>query len=184
MIMRIFALTLTLMLLASSAWCGKGKVLLYGYVNQGNLEQGVTPQKKCTVEEKLNEVTIILYEDGKEIKTMKNRETGFYSVLLRAGKNYKIAFHRDGFISKNISVETASIPEKNYAEAFKIFTDITLFAEMDGKDFTKYSNKIIAKCVYNQSKNRMAWDMDYAREVWGVFLDMIGTMQHQALLEK
>ena len=67
--MRIFALTLTLMFLASSAWCGNGKVLLYGYINQGNLEQAVTPQKKGAVEEQLNEVTIILYEDGKEIKT-------------------------------------------------------------------------------------------------------------------
>lgn len=172
------------MFLAGSAWCGNAKVLLYGYVTQGNLENVTAPKKKGVVEEHLNDVTIILYEDGKEIKTMKNRQTGFYSVVLESGKNYQLAFQRDGFISKRVSVEASEIPEKNYDEAFKMFTDITLFPEMEGKDFSKYSKRIIAKCVYNKSKDRMAWDMDYAREVWGLFLEMSGAISGQALLEE
>ena len=182
--MKALVLSFTLMFLASTAWCGNAKILLYGYVTQGNLEHVVAPKKKGIVEEYLNDVTITLYEDGKKIKTIKNRQTGFYSVILKSGKNYQLAFQRDGFICKRISVEAAEIPKKNYKEAFKMFTDIAHFPEIEGKDFTKYSKSVIAKCVYNKSKDRMAWDMNYAREVWGLFLEMSGVMKSQALLEE
>ena len=181
--MKKFTLSLLLILVWALSWAAEGKVLFYGYVTEGDLQQVIAPSKKAETKT-LNEVTLNLYEDGELTKSLNNRKSGFYAFILKAGKDYQIEFVKEGFIPKKVSIKASEIPDKNYDEAFKMFTDITLFPEMEGKDFTDYSKRIIAMCKYNKEKDRMAWDMEYAQGVWGIFLDLTGILNADQAMTK
>ncbi|MEO0403611.1 MAG: hypothetical protein AAF193_01945 [Bacteroidota bacterium] len=181
--MKKFTLSLLLIFVWACSWAAQGKVLFYGYVTEGDLQEVVAPSKKAETKT-LNEVTLNLFEDGELTKTLNNRNSGFYAFILKAGKDYEVEFVKKGFITKKVSIKAAEIPNKEYDEAFKMFTDITLFPEMEGKDFTDYSKRIIARCMYNSEKDRMSWDMEYAQGVWGIFLDMTGVLTNDQALTK
>lgn len=178
-------LNLSLFFLFVATWClaGNAKVLIYGYVIEGNVDQILKSEKKAgTVN--LEDVKILLFENGELIKEMNNRKTGFYSFILTAGSTYEITFERQGYISKKVQIQTKNLPDKDYDEAFKMITDISLFPEMEGKDLTSFSKQVVAKCVYNAEKDRMMWDMAYAREAFGKFLELSGALKREAMLKE
>ncbi|MGB0424988.1 MAG: hypothetical protein ACPGED_11705 [Flavobacteriales bacterium] len=176
-------LNLSLFFILLAAWCfaGNAKVLIYGYVTEGNVNQIIKTDKKAETVN-LEGVKIFLYQNGELVKEMNNRNTGFYSLILPTGSTYEIMFERKGYISKKVQILTEDVPDKQYDEAFKMITDISLFPEMEGKDLSDFSQQVVAKCKYNLGKDRMSWDMVYAREAFGKFLDLSGVLKEEAML--
>ena len=179
--MKKLNLSLFFILLTALCFAGNAKVLIYGYVIEGNVNQILKTDKKIE-SVNLEDVKIYLFKNGELIKEMNNRKTGFYSLILPVGAAYEIMFERKGYISKKVQILTEEVPDKDYNEAFKMVTDISLFPEMDGKDLNNFSQQVIAKCNYNSSKDRMDWDMAYAREAFGKFLELLGAMNQEAML--
>lgn len=153
------------------------KVLLYGSVSEGNTEDVLSPgspESATFVKDVMITVTC-----GEEIVSeYSNRQTGFYSVILESGKKYKVSFHKDGFITKNFEIDAESVLPSDNKKSFKMYTDVTLFSKPEKGDFSSYDRLPVAKCNFNPEKDRMEWNMEYARMAFNHFVDEV-KQQHK-----
>lgn len=155
------------------------KIHFYGYVMEGDLE--TIFQKNKAQDQTLNEVWVEVTCDGEVLRTMQNRQTGFFSLILEVGKRYEVSFRRHGFITKTFEIDGSEVPQKDFSEAFKLFTDITLFKDLPMEDVKTLSSAPVARCKFNDKRNNMSWDMDYAKIAFDHFLRVTGVDKGYAL---
>ncbi|WP_306644114.1 hypothetical protein [Sanyastnella coralliicola] len=166
--MKKLTLSILLALIVSVASATLPKVLFYGNVIAGDIGDIVAPTEKVD-ETFMNGVMVTIECEGEVIREYANRSTGFYSVILDSGKKYMVTFSKDGFISKRFEINTeAVVPLEK--KSFKMYTDVTLFEKPDKGDFSAYEKQPVAKCKYNNTKQRLDWDMDYARMAFNHFV--------------
>ena len=172
--MKRLTLTLAIILASIGAQATEAKILLYGYVIEGNVDELFAQKQKNQAPTFMNDVRIQVYENDSLIRDFTNRNSGFYALVLMAGKDYEVAFSHEGHISKRVFIEGSNIPDKEYDQAFKMFTDITLFPKIENVDTQEYGSRVIARCVFNDSKERMMWDMPFAQHAFDDFLKIAG----------
>lgn len=147
------------------------KILFYGYVVEGDIN---TMYSKSQTPTMLSEVRVTVFDGKEEIKVMKNRKTGFYSLILQPGKDYKVKFEKEGFITKIFQIDGSDIPNGDFDEAFKMFTDVTLFPKMNAIDEHTLSSAPVARCKFHDDTKKLVWDMQYARIAFDHFLRVAG----------
>jgi hypothetical protein len=145
------------------------KVLLYGYIEQGDYDK-LSSKKFQQPAPVLDEVTIEVTSNNEKVQTRVNRESGFYAVVLEAGVKYDVKFMKDGFLDKIFEVDIADIPDDEYDESFKMFIDVALFPEIPGADMTKFETTPMALCKYNTVRDKIIWDMGHAKRSFDEFV--------------
>jgi hypothetical protein len=165
--MKRTLLSLILLAVTCSIYAVSPKILFYGYVVEGNIE---TMFDKGDSPERLDNVSVSVFHGKEEIKAIQNRKTGFYSLILETGKTYIVKFEKEGFISKIFQIDGSNIPQGEFEEAFKMFTDVTLFPKMNAVDEHTLSSAPVAKCKFNNDAQKLVWDMQYARIAFDHFL--------------
>lgn len=148
------------------------KVLFYGYIEEGNVNTMFEKSKERPPS--VDGVTVTISANGEEISSFTNRKSGFYSIILEAGKNYNVCFSKESFIPKNFTIDTSTIPDKEFDSSFKLVTDIALFPMMDVEEINTLCAAPVAKCNYDSEKNKIVWDMDYAKIAFDHFLRITG----------
>jgi hypothetical protein len=158
------------------------KIHFYGYIVEGDFETIFNKNKQDTPS--LDEVWVEVTSEGEIVKTMQNRTTGFFSLILECGKKYQVSFRCHGYISKTFEIDGTKVPEKDFSEAFKLFTDITLFPVGGIEDTTLLTKAPVARCQFDTKRNNMTWDMDYAKIAFDHFLRVTGAERNFATIEE
>jgi len=169
--MKRTLLTFMLLAMVSSIYALTPKILFYGYVEEGNIERMFA---KNETPPKLNNVQVTVTQGNEEIKVVKNRKTGFYSVILETGISYQVKFEKEGFITKIFEIDGSTIPDGDFEESFKMFTDITLFPRTNAEEEHTLWSSPVAKCSFQYETKRLVWDMRYARIAFDHFLRVAG----------
>jgi len=152
------------------------KVLFYGYIEEGNVNTMFEKSKERPPS--VDGVLVTISSNGEEISSFTNRKSGFYSIVLEAGKNYNVSFAKESFITKNFTIDASGIPDKEFESSFKLVTDIAMFPMMDVEEINTLSAAPVAKCKYSADKNKMVWDMDYAKIAFDHFLRITGAEEN------
>lgn len=156
----------------SALFAGEGKVLLYGYVVEGDVESAMEKDRRNAVPIAVSDVTVQVFSGDTLVLEQINRQSGFYSLVLPTGIDFQISFKKEGFISKNFQVLGSSVPEGEYEEAFKLFTDVSMFPE-SGKATEMTCGKLVsAQCLFDSRKKRMSWDIDHAIQAFEQFMSV------------
>jgi hypothetical protein len=157
------------------------KVLLYGNVIGSEVKDLLEP-KSADNSTMVSDVKITIRNgDDEIIKEYMNRPTGFYSVILDGGHDYTVTFSKSGYIQKKVEIKAHDLEPLEKQKSFKLLTDITLFAQPENGDFTPFARQPMARCTYNASRQRLEWDMQYARIAFNKFVERArNTQQHTA----
>lgn len=148
------------------------KILVYGYIEEGNLETLLGNKRSFPT--RLADVHIVIRSEGEIIEKKVNRASGFYSFVLSPGKRYSVSFEAEGFFSKCVDFNAIDAPLEEQETSFKMFTDIMLFERIPIEDDSTFTKAPMAKCEFDQEKNRMVWDMDYAKIAFDHFMRITG----------
>ncbi len=144
------------------------KILVYGYIEEGDLETLL--KNKRTFPIRMDDVTITIHSEGEVVLEKVNRKSGFYSFVLDPGKKYTVAFSAEGYFTKCIDFDVSKAPLTEQETSFKMFTDILLFKEIPLEDSTSITQAAMARCEFDHEKQRMVWDMDYAKIAFDHFM--------------
>lgn len=170
--MKTTLLLLTSVLISLGALADLPKVLLYGNVIDSQVDDVITPREKSETKF-VDHVTITVTCADDTLSVKPNRNTGFYSIVLESGKKYNVTFSKEGYISKNFTVDATEVNVLENKKSFKMFTDVTLFQVPGQGDFSSVANRPMAKCIYVSDKERMEWDMGFARLAFDHFLSSV-----------
>lgn len=163
-------LTLALLLSVCSLWAEGTRVLLYGYVVEGDFSSVLDDKPSKEDPAPIESVSIHIVVGDSTIKTVSNRTTGFYSVILPAGADYKIKFSKGGFLPKTFAINAAELPAQANKEAYKLFTDVTLYPETASASAALVGNLVTAKCHFDNKKKRLMWDIPHAVDAFERFM--------------
>ncbi len=106
---------------------------------------------------------------GSTVESATTSSNGKYSMDLEIGKKYTIEFHKSGYASKKVIVNTSNIPleDQKIAEeegGFEMAVNMTLFEKVKGMD-ESVLDKPIGKARYNEEKVKMEWNFSYTSKV-------------------
>ena len=149
------------------------QVLFYGYIEEGVFEDpdgGSKKKKKEKTPEKLKGVKAYIYVGDSLMSTVEARETGFYAVLLDAGKNYRITFEKSGYFCKSFQLNCIEVEYPDTDAAMKCLTDVSLFKKVEDDDLLSLCKVPYAKCSY--SDGNMKWDLDYTARAKEKFYEL------------
>ncbi|HEY8403656.1 MAG TPA: hypothetical protein VIK71_03510 [Flavobacteriales bacterium] len=166
---------ITLIFLALVSYWGLAQtpqILFYGYVEEGVFENpnSTKKRKKEKAPEKLSGVKIYVYEGDSVTNIVNARETGFYAILLNAGKRYRVTFEKEGFFCKSFEMDCrdAKFPETD--AALKCLTDVSMFKKIEDDDLLSLCRIPYAKCSYQNGE--MVWDMEYTARAREKFYEL------------
>jgi hypothetical protein len=149
------------------------QVLFYGYVEEGVFDDpdaSAKKKKKEKLPEKLKGVKIFIYENDSLMNTVQARETGFYAVLLDAGKKYRVTFEKEGFFCKCFELDCRDVQYPDTDAAMKCLTDVSLFKKVEDDDLLSLCKVPYAKCSYKDGD--MVWDLDYTARAKEKFYEL------------
>ncbi|MFT4679252.1 MAG: hypothetical protein ACI84C_002056 [Flavobacteriales bacterium] len=170
--MKQLLLFTAIVFLATAMHAMPSKILVYGYVEEGNLD--ALFGNKRSFPTRLDDVHITISCDGEILNEKVNRTSGFYSFVLTPGKKYSVSFSAEGFFPKCVDFNTIEAPLGEQESSFKMFTDIMLFERIPIEDDSIFTKAAMAKCEFDPTKNRMVWDMNYAKIAFDHFMRITG----------
>lgn len=165
-------LTLTLALAVCSMWAEGSRVLLYGYIVEGDFESILDDKPSKAEPSPIEQVSIHIVVGDSTIKTISNRNTGFYSVVLPGGADYRIKFCKGGFLPKTFVINAEDLPGQAKNEAYKLFTDVTLYPETKAATADLVGSLVTAKCHFDGKKKKLMWDIPHAVDAFERFMTL------------
>lgn len=170
--MKKYIALLSLVLVSYWGMAQTPQVLFYGYVEEGVIDNPQVAKKKKREKppEKLSGVKVFVYEGDKEISIVNARETGFYAVLLSAGKKYRITFEKEGYFCKSFEMDCREAKYPESEAALKCLTDVSLFKKVEDSDLLSLCQIPYAKSKY--SDGQMVWDLDYTTRAREKFYEL------------
>lgn len=125
---------------------------------------------ECTVKDmdegnKIEGASVIVLQDGAEIENVRTGRNGRFGLYLDFNHEFSIVISKNGFVTKNIYVNTHNVPEDLQAFGFEFGAIIVdLFKEMDGVDYS-ILEKPIGKLYYEPNVEQFVTDNAYTREI-------------------
>lgn len=168
-ISSLFTLSLCFAIYAAQAQ--NVSVLFYGNITDNSLSEVLNIKEKPSKETFLDSVWVEVYANDSLVKSFYNRHTGFYNVTLETENLYNVVFSKPGYITKRFAIDTRNVHVAPEIASLKMLTDVSLFrAPEQPGNLTSYSKRPVAKCSFNEERNRLEWDMAFAREAFDQFL--------------
>jgi hypothetical protein len=113
---------------------------------------------------KLDGVTVNVIKDGAPFTSVVTSANGKYEFNLDFGHDYKLLFEKSSMVSKNVTINTSSIPEEERQGGMGMNVEMTLFQELPGVDF-KLLQQPIGKSKYDPATKNLAWDLAYTAQI-------------------
>jgi hypothetical protein len=149
------------------------QVLFYGYIEEGLFQDpsgDVKKSKKQKPPEKLKNVKVFIYQGEEMLSTLSARETGFYAILLDAGKKYRVTFEKEGYFCKSFEIDCSKVEFPDTDAAMKCLTDVSLFKKVENDDLLSLCKIPFAKCAYKEGE--MSWDIEYTEKAKEKFYEL------------
>jgi hypothetical protein len=136
--------------------------LFYGYAEEGQFENPDAPKRKRErPPHKLESVKIYVYIGETLLSTQEARESGFYALLLDAGKRYRVVFEKEGYFCKCIELDCQEVVFPSNEASLKCLADISLFRKVEDDGLLNLCKYPFARCAFNTETKEMEWDMEY-----------------------
>ncbi len=161
------------LLFCFSANAQNGEVTLEGKFQEGKILSKKERKKLFESEVNLSEVIISITENGQMLESYSSEENNDYQIFLQADMDYTITFSKEGYIPKLIAVNTKGMSVKFISKGYELYTDITLFEELEHINTNAYSKLPVAKCSFDERKNALIWDMDYSQVAYQSFIGIV-----------
>lgn len=146
---RTFVLLVGIILVAQVSMAQKDVVAMKGVLKQHGSSK------------KLTGVTVTLFENGSQKGKVITSSNGKFDFGLAYDNDYKVVFTKDGYVSKNIVIDTKNIPpEEKERGWFEIPMELSLFEEVDDLDVSILSQPI-GKYSFDPSSNDIVHDAAY-----------------------
>ena len=151
--LRTFVLMLGIFLIAHVASAQKDIIAMKGVM------------KMYGSSKKLTGVTVTLIENGTQKNKVITSSNGKFDFGLVYDKSYKIVFSKNGYVTKNIVVDTRNIPpEEKERGWFEIPMEMSLFEEVEDLDVS-ILNQPIGKFRFDPGSNDIVHDAQYTAEM-------------------
>ena len=137
-----------ILFLASPLWAQLDNVMVYGTV------------KDMSTAKKLDGVTITVFKNGAKLMDAMSNASGKYEVNLDYGAEYKVQCSKQGYVGKNISIDTRNIAEEDRLGGHGMNIDFTMMVEIEGVDYSVLKEPF-GKAQYLASSGSFEWDMEY-----------------------
>lgn len=142
----------------------KAKVMFYGYTEAGSIH-AEQEQKRAKKPLKIADVTVNVFCQDSLISTIKSRDTGFYAVLLEAGKEYKVVFEKEGYHCKSFQLNCTKVMASESEQAIKCLTDISLYPKKENQELIDLCTTPFAMAQFDCTTGNMEWNMDYTEKI-------------------
>jgi hypothetical protein len=120
--------------------------------------------KDYNTSKKLDGVTVTVFKDGTKFASVVTSANGKYEYNLDYGSDYKLLFEKPGMVSKNVTINTSSIPEEERAGGLAMNVEMTLFADIPGINYDILKQPI-GKSKYDPTTHMLAWDLEYTENM-------------------
>jgi hypothetical protein len=139
---------IAILFFANPLWAQLDNVMVYGTV------------KDMSTAKKLDGVTITVFKNGAKLMDAMSNASGKYEVNLDYGAEYKVQCSKQGYVGKNISIDTRNIPEEERLGGHGMNIDFTMMVEIEGVDYSVLKEPF-GKAQYVSSSGNFEWDMEY-----------------------
>lgn len=115
-------------------------------------------------EKSLGECIVRVLQDGEYIESYETKKTGKYDLFLPSGPEYRFYFEKDGFVSKNILINTKDAGAIDDQFIYSLKADISLFKTVKGIDYTILEQPI-GKGACNPRNGKVQFDKEYTKSM-------------------
>ena len=120
--------------------------------------------KDDRTKKKMSDVEVVLVEDGEVKKTFITAANGRFEFDLDYGHMYDIRFNKPNYVSKFITLNTASVPEEDQVGGEGMDLDMSLFKEVEGVNFDILKQPV-GKADYDAAAGKVAFDYEYTKSI-------------------
>jgi hypothetical protein len=113
---------------------------------------------------KLPGCVVVVFQDGTELDRLEGDNNAGYSIELPPLHLYTFQFLRDGFMSKNVSLDVSDVPDTDAVDGFLFDLDMTLFKTIEGFDESILDTPI-GMGTYDVESEKFTWDMEHTDRV-------------------
>jgi tetratricopeptide (TPR) repeat protein len=167
-ILRTSMLSFLIALLFPFNLLAQDDISIYGVVRDYNDKQ------------KIPNVTISVFENGKKIFERKSNLSGKYDFILEFDKLYRIEYSYPNYVTKFLTMDVTNIPEEDRVGGLDMNIDMTLFRKIEGMDVSLLDNPI-GKASYDFKRRDFYWDMAYTQAMHKKIEEMME--EHQRRLD-
>lgn len=118
--------------------------------------------KDLTSSKKLDGVTVTVFKNGAKLIDVPTNASGKYEVNLDYGSDYKIMVSKNGFVGKNITIDTRNVPEEERQGGHGMNIDFSMLSDLPGIDYS-ILNEPFGKANY--ASGTFAWDIEYTNRM-------------------
>ena len=108
----------------------------------------------------LKGIQIRLVKDSIERETVVTAWNGKYELYLERGYDYQVWFSRNDMVTKYVRIDAREIPLYPDVPFFEMDLQMTVFAWVDGFDFSAFDEPV-ALADYKHSVRNLNWNTDY-----------------------
>ncbi len=109
---------------------------------------------------KLDGVTVSVFKDGAKLVDVLTNASGKYELNLDYGADYKIMCSKQGYVGKNISIDTRNVPDEERQGGHGMNIDFTMMVEIQGVDYSVLLEPF-GKSKYEKATGTFEWDHEY-----------------------
>ena len=120
--------------------------------------------KDMSTGKKLDGVTVTVFKNGAKLIDVITNASGKYEVNLDYGADFKVMCAREGFVGKNITIDTKSVPEEERQGGHGMNIDFTMMSKIEGVDYSVLLEPF-GKASYTGASGNFEWDMDYTNSM-------------------
>ncbi len=116
--------------------------------------------KDMSSAKKLDGVTVSVFKDGAKLVDVLTNASGKYELNLDYGADYKIMCSKQGYVGKNISIDTRNVPDEERQGGHGMNIDFTMMVEIQGVDYSVLLEPF-GKSKYEKATGTFEWDHEY-----------------------
>jgi len=120
--------------------------------------------KDMSTGKKLDGVTVTVFKNGAKLIDVITNASGKYEVNLDYGADFKVMCARDGFVGKNITIDTKGVPEEERQGGHGMNIDFTMMSKIEGVDYSVLLEPF-GKASYTGASGNFEWDMEYTNSM-------------------
>lgn len=147
-----------------------GQVTVEGKFQEGAILTKKERKKLFVSPANITNVQVNITENGHVKGSYFTENESKYQIFLQPDMVYSIEFKKEGYISKLISINTYGMETEFIMKGYELYTDITLFKNLENVNTSAYAKLPVARCTFNKKKNTLIWDMAYSQNAFETFI--------------
>lgn len=120
--------------------------------------------KDYSTAKKLDGVTVTIFKNGQKLAETVTNASGKYELNVDFGADYKLMCSKQGYVGKNILIDTRNVPEEDRSGGLGMNIDFTMLATIPDMDFSILEQPF-GKAKFDGTTGTISWDMAYTEQM-------------------